>query len=147
VGAAPLRRAALDRLWASVDGRVKSAALQGLPATFIGVEPASAAADLARLAEAIGMGIGGREAMLVSTAIESLGELWPAAGLPDGLDPAVRSSIEAVAQSAILRAASERDPEIAAGLLDFIAERKLRNGEPSCRAAASSASPVIARAA
>lgn len=143
VGSAPARRAALDGLWASPELRVKNAALQGLPPSLVGVDAASASANVARLAEALAS----KEAMLVSTAVESLGEVWPAAGLPGNLDPIVRTALESVAQSLILRAAGERDAEVAGALLDFIGERKLRGGEPSCRAQAQSAQPVIARAA
>ena len=161
VGAPPARRAAVDRMWAAADPRVRAAALRALPPSLVGVAPADAAALLARLAEALGKPNRAAaappaaaadpkaqlDAMLVSTAVESLGELWPDSGLPAELDPAVRASLEAIAQAVIARAATERDPEIAAALLDFIAARKLRSGEPSCRAAAASASPVIARAA
>lgn len=143
VGAEPLRRAAVERLWAAKDPRVRAAALSSIAPSLVGVPPSSAAADLARLAEAVGSS----EAFLAITSVETLARLWPETGIPAELDPAVRASLEAVGQAAISRGAGERDAELGAGILDFISARKLRSGEASCRAQTSNASPVIARAA
>ncbi|MEZ4360726.1 MAG: peptidylprolyl isomerase [Kofleriaceae bacterium] len=141
-GSADARRAAADALWSSTDPRVRAALLTSLR-SLESLDPQTALSLLTRLQT----GLAGADGVVASAAIDAVGRLIPAAGLPFGLDPTLHARLDSLVASAATRAGTEQDPELASALLEFLTERKVAQGEASCRRAAVHPNPAVVRAA
>lgn len=138
------RRAARDELSRSSDPRVRAAALAVAPSLAAASGGAQAAAEV----ELVTAALGASDASLAAAAIEVAATLTtPGAAAPWKQGAEVAAALDEMSAAVVDRAGAERDPELAGALLDFISQRKLAAGAAACRAAESSTSPVIARAA
>jgi cyclophilin family peptidyl-prolyl cis-trans isomerase len=101
--------------------RVRAAALGAFAAMWKSGEPT----DQRAIADALTAALGARDAGLADAAIEATEAVYEAIGAGDRgwLDAAV-----------IARATAERDPELAAAVLELIGKRKLAAGAEACRA-------------
>jgi len=116
------RRAALARLLAHADARVRAAGLGALAAAW----KAGDASDQRTAITAEVAALASRELLVAGAAVEAATPLYEAIGTGDhgALDAAV-----------IARAATERDPEVGAAILELVGKQALAAGAPACRAA------------
>ena len=133
VGTLVERRDLLAQLLAHKDVRVRVAALPMFAALWKESDAADRRAGIATVAGALGS----PDPVYAGGAVDAAGALYD---LADGEDRA------ALAQALVVRATMETDPELAAALLDLIAEKKLGAGIVACRASLG-AHPVRAAAA
>lgn len=136
------RREALARLWGASDARIRAAALAPTEALLAELPEAEAAAHIDRVAEAVAA----PEPVLAGAAIEvaglllSSGESWRQAAAPAAALARLQAAI-------VVRAATERDAELAGALLDLLATHRLEGAAAVCQAASAEPTWVISRAA
>jgi cyclophilin family peptidyl-prolyl cis-trans isomerase len=132
-GSLAARRAALARLLAHGDVRVRAAGLGALAALW----KAGDADDHRTAITAEVAALASREVLVAGAAVEAAKPLYEAIGTGDHawLDAAV-----------VARAATERDPEIGSVILELVGTQALAAGAPACRAALGQ-DPVRAKAA
>jgi len=133
VGSLAGRRAALARLVAHAEPRVRAAGLGALAAMWKAGEPS----DQRAAAQALVAAIASPDPSVAGAAVDAAGAIYDAIGTADHgwLDTAV-----------VARAATERDPELGAGLLELVGKHALVAGAEACRAALTG-DPVRAKAA
>ena len=133
VGSVAARRAALAELLGHADPRVRAAGLGAIAALW----PAGDLADHREALTALTAAVAAPDAVVAGAAIEAATGIYAAVGAGDhaALDAAV-----------IARAASERDPELGAAVLELVGKRGLAGGRDACRAALGG-DPVRAKAA
>lgn len=141
-GSLESRRAALARLWGSPDARVRAAALPALAALLAELPELEAAAQIDLVAEAVAAA----EPVLVGAALEVAGGLLSSAE-PWRQAAAPAAALERLQSAVLVRAATERDAELAGALLDLLASQKLEGAASVCQAASAERTWVIARAA
>ncbi|HEU4734887.1 MAG TPA: peptidylprolyl isomerase [Kofleriaceae bacterium] len=132
-GSRSARQAALGRLLGHADPRVRAAGLGAIASLWKGSNSAERREALATVVDAFGA----RDLVVAGAAVDAARALYELIGDGDHalLDAAV-----------IQRAASERDPELGAAILELIGKRTLAVGVEACRVALSG-DPVRAKAA
>jgi len=133
VGSLATRRTALARLLHHAEPRVRAAGFGALPALWKTGEPA----DQRDAAQTLVAGLTASDANVASAAVDAAGTIYDAIGTADHtwLDTAV-----------IARAATERDPELAAAFLELVGKHALTAGAAACRTGLAG-DPVRAKAA
>lgn len=126
------RRAALARLLTHRDARVRAAGLGALAASW----KAGDKGDQRTAITAAVAALASRELLVAGAAVDAAKALYEVIGTADhgSLDAAV-----------IARAATERDPEVGAAILELVGKQALAAGAPACRAAMGQ-DPVRAKA-
>ncbi len=136
------RREALARLWGASDARIRAAALAPTEALLVELPEAEAAAQIDLVAEAVAAA----EPVLAGAAIEvaglllSSGESWRQAAAPAAALARLQAAI-------VVRAATERDAELAGALLGLLATHRLEGAAAVCQAASAEPAWVISSAA
>lgn len=131
-GSLVTRRAALARLLAHGDSRVRAAGLGALAPLWKAGDPNDHRNAIATLVAALAA----PDSVVASAAVDAAGAVYEAIGSGDHaqLDAAV-----------IARATTERDPELGAAILELIGKRTLADGMAACRGALAG-DPVRAKA-
>ncbi|HSS01490.1 MAG TPA: peptidylprolyl isomerase, partial [Kofleriaceae bacterium] len=131
-GSLATRRAALARLLAHGDPRVRAAGLGALAALWKAGDAADHKTAIATLVAALAA----PDPVVASAAVDAAGPIYEAIGQGDHtqLDAAV-----------LARATAERDPELGAAILELVGKRALPGGQTACRAALTG-DPVRAKA-
>jgi len=145
VGSLAARRAALARLLAHRDPRVRAAGLGALAALW----KAGDANDQRNAITTLVAALASQDAMVAGAAVEAAGAIYEAIGTGDHappMPPASPVSLAALDAAVIGRATTEREPELGSSLLALIGKRKLAAGAGACRTALSG-DPVRAKAA
>lgn len=141
-GSLERRRDALARLWSSSDARIRAAALAPTEAMLMELPEAEAAAQIELVAGAVAAA----EPVLAGAALEVAGSLlsskesWRQAAAPAAALARLQAAI-------VVRAATERDAELAGALLELLATHRLEGAAAVCQAASAEPAWVIARAA
>jgi peptidyl-prolyl cis-trans isomerase B (cyclophilin B) len=132
IGSPAVRRAALARLLSHAEPRVRAAALGALAAQWTGDD-----SDRREAGQALTLALAATDPSVASAAVDAATAIYDAIGTGDHgwLDRAV-----------IARATAERDPELAAAVLELIGARSIAAGADVCRAHLGG-DPVRARAA
>ena len=132
VGTLAQRRAALAMLLAHPDVRVRASALGALASLW----PEGGGADRAALVSTLVTALGAPDPILAGAAVEAAPAIYEAIGAGD----------HAVLDAAIVsRARTEKDPELAASILELVGKQKLAGGVDACRTAVQG-HPVLAAA-
>jgi cyclophilin family peptidyl-prolyl cis-trans isomerase/HEAT repeat protein len=132
VGSVEMRRAALGRLLAHNDARVRAAGLSALAAMWKAGDDNDRKNAMATLVAAFAS----KDAVVAGAAAEAAPAIYDAAGTADHatLDAAI-----------IARAGAEKDPELGSAMLELVGKRKLTAGLEACRGALAG-DPVRAKA-
>jgi cyclophilin family peptidyl-prolyl cis-trans isomerase/HEAT repeat protein len=134
VGPLTTRRAALGKLLAHGDARVRVAGMNALAALWKEGDAADHRAAIATLVAALGS----NNPIIAGNAVDAATTIYELASTADG-----RDELDA---AVIARARVEQEPELAAALFELIGKRVIATGAPACRAGLAGA-PVLARAA